>query len=67
MEAVLPIKLSMTPENSIQKLLSTFPSEKKFLGTSTSTQGGQEIRLPAHGDFIPYTPIHDALRRCHFH
>ena len=67
MEAVLPIKLSMTPENSIQKLLSNSLAEENFLGTSTSTQGGQEIRLPAHGDFIPYTPIHDALRRCHFY
>ena len=67
MEAVLPIKLSMTPEISTQKLLSNSLAEENFLGTSTSTQGGQEIRLPAHGDFIPYTPIHDALRRCHFH
>ena len=67
MEVVLPIKLSMTPETSIQKLLSPFPSEEKFLGTSTSTQGGLEILLPDHGDFIPYTPILDVLRRCHFH
>ena len=57
----------MTPEISTQKLLSNSLAEENFLGTSTSTQGGQEIRLPAHGDFIPYTPIHDALRRCHFH
>jgi hypothetical protein len=67
MEAVLPIKLFMTPESSIQKMLSPSPSEEKFLGTSTSTQGGQEIKIPAHGDFRFFTPNHDALNRGYFH
>ena len=35
--------------NFYTEVVIPFPSEEKFLGTSTSTQGGQEIRLPAMG------------------
>ena len=42
-------------------MLSPSQAEENFLGTSTSTQGGLEISLPAQEALIPLTYVHDAL------
>jgi hypothetical protein len=67
LEPVLPIKLARTPDTSIQNVLSPSPAEESFLGTSTSTQGGLEISLPAHESLRPFIYVHDAQERPHLH